>query len=246
MLKRFFIAITLTIACVAPTIFAQTAQRTPTQTTRERTTTTTTTNAPQSTRANTASSQETSTTTTTTQTSRARTAAARRAAANQATSGAQQPGASGVLAAFDALVEGIERADVNAVTAAYWYSPQLLLFNYNGTVTKSWEQLRKNRASSYPEMKDVRLDIRDRRVQMLAPTAALVTCLWTQSQTFRGAPETASGRMTLVYRRVGNVWKIAHLHTSPDMPDPSRVPASEQLPVNEPPPTPQLIVKPTP
>jgi len=249
MLKRVLAAITLP-ATLAFSCFAQT---TPTQTTRTRTTTTSTT-APQSSRTSNANSQETSTTSTTTtqQASRARTAAAasRRTATTQASNGArQEPGAREVLVAFDALVEGIERTDVNAVTNAYWNSPQLVLFNYNGTTTKTWDQLRQNRASSYSLMKDVRLDIRDRRVQMLAPTAALVTCLWTQSQTFRGAPETVSGRMTLVYRRVGNVWKIFHLHTSPDMPDPSRIPASEQTPAAPPNASPQPATvrsKPTP
>jgi len=63
---------------------------------------------------------------------------------------------------------------------------------------------------------------------MLGRDGAVVTCLWTQSQTYRGTPETASGRMTLVFRRVGTTWKAIHLHTSPDAPDPARVPASEQ------------------
>jgi ketosteroid isomerase-like protein len=56
----------------------------------------------------------------------------------------------------------------------------------------------------------------------------VVTCLWTQSQTFKGQPDTASGRMTLVFKRVGAEWKAVHLHTSPDKPEAARVPASEQ------------------
>jgi ketosteroid isomerase-like protein len=215
------------LACVCPISgLAQNAPGSPTPT-RQRTTT-----PKQTSRANVVTSQQTSTTTTT-QTTHAR-AASRRVATNQTNGNAQEFGAREVLAAFDALVQGIERADVNAVTAAYWNSPQLMLFNYNGTVTKTWEQLRKNRASSYPETKNVRLDIRDRRAQMLSPGVALVTCMWTQSQTFRSVPETASGRMTLVYRRFGNSWKIVHLHTSPDAPDPSRVPVSEQTPASTP------------
>jgi ketosteroid isomerase-like protein len=146
---------------------------------------------------------------------------------NQQT-GANAPGAKGVLAAFEDLLNGIRNADVEAVTAAYWNSPQLILFNNNGTVTKGWEQMRKNRESSYPEMKDVKLDVRDLRVQMLGRDGALLSCLWTQSQTFRGQSETATGRMTLVFRRVGNAWRAIHLHTSPDAPDPSRVLPSEQ------------------
>ncbi|HEY0385758.1 MAG TPA: nuclear transport factor 2 family protein [Pyrinomonadaceae bacterium] len=155
--------------------------------------------------------------------------------------GAKDPGAKGVLAAFEALLDGIRAADVDAVTASYWNSPQLILFNNNGTVTKGWEQMRKNRESSYPDLKDVKLDARDVHVQMLGRDGAIVTCLWTQSQTFRGTPETATGRMTLVFRRLGNSWKAIHLHTSPDAPDQTRVLPSEQtqappqrLPPNKP------------
>lgn len=147
---------------------------------------------------------------------------------------AKDPGAKGVLAAFEELLNGIRNADVDMVTATYWNSPQLILFNNNGTVTKGWEQMRRNRESSYPDLKDVKLDTRDVRVQMLGRDGAVVMCLWTQSQTFRGTPETATGRMTLVFRRVGNSWKAVHLHTSPDAPDPSRVMPSEQTPTPAP------------
>jgi ketosteroid isomerase-like protein len=138
------------------------------------------------------------------------------------------PTAKDVLAAFNALLEGIRGAHVNAVTGVYWNSPQLVLFNNNGSVTRGWEQMRVNRESSYPNMKDVKLDVRDVRVQMLGRDGAVVTCLWTQSQTYKGTPETATGRMTLVFRRIGTTWKAVHLHTSPDSPDQSRVLPSEQ------------------
>jgi ketosteroid isomerase-like protein len=138
------------------------------------------------------------------------------------------PTAKDVLATFNALLEGIRRADVAAVTGVYWNSPQLVLFNNNGSVTRGWEQMRINRESSYPNMKDVKLDVRDVRVQMLGRDGAVVTCLWTQTQTYKGTPETATGRMTLVFRRIGMTWKAVHLHTSPDSPDQSRVLPSEQ------------------
>jgi ketosteroid isomerase-like protein len=134
----------------------------------------------------------------------------------------------GVLAAFDKIIEGIKRSNVDRYTSGYWNSANLVLFNYNGTVTKGWDQLRKNRESSFPETKDVKLEIRDKHVQMLGRDGAVVTCLWTQSQTFKGQPDTASGRMTLVFKRVGAEWKAVHLHTSPDKPEAARVPASEQ------------------
>lgn len=133
-----------------------------------------------------------------------------------------------VLSAFDKIIEGIRRSNVDLYTSGYWNSSMLILFNYNGTVTRGWDQLKKNRESSFPQSKDVKLDIRDRHVTMLGRDGAVVTCLWMQSQTFNGQPDNASGRMTLVFKRVGTEWKAVHLHTSPDKPDPARVPASEQ------------------
>lgn len=121
-----------------------------------------------------------------------------------------------VLTAFNGLLDGIRNADVKAATNAYQNSPRLLLFNYNGTVTKGWDQLKANREASYPQMKDVKLDVRDVRVTMLSPTSAFITCQWTQSMTFNGTPETDTGRMTIVFRKIGKDWKAVHLHTSPD------------------------------
>ena len=133
-----------------------------------------------------------------------------------------------VLTAFNNLLDAIRKADPKAAVSAYQNSPRLLLFNYNGTVTKGWDQLKANRDASYPHMQDVKLDVRDLRVTMLGTTSALITCQWTQSMTFNGAPETDTGRMTIVFRKIGKDWKAIHLHTSPDNPDPSRVPPSER------------------
>lgn len=148
------------------------------------------------------------------------------------------PGSDAVIAAFNRLREGIETADVEKVMSVYWKHPSLILFNNNGTVTKGWEQVRLNRLSSYPEIKDVKLDVRDISVAMLGRDGAVVNCLWTQSQTYKGTSETASGRMTLVFKRFGTNWKAIHLHTSPDSPNPAVIPPSEQTPKPSPSPTP--------
>jgi ketosteroid isomerase-like protein len=150
----------------------------------------------------------------------------------------ETPGSQSVIAAFNALINGIRHADAKAVTSVYLNSPRLILFNSNGTVTKGWEQLRRNRESSYRDTKDVKLDVRDLSITMLGKDGAVVSCLWTQSQTYRGTPETATGRMTLVFKRVGKDWQAIHLHTSPDRPDPSRVLPSEQVPTTSPSPAP--------
>ena len=150
---------------------------------------------------------------------------------------AEAPGSDGVLAAFNALLDGIRHASVNEVMGVYWNNPRLSLFNYNGSVTKGWEQVKKNRESSYPEIKDVKLETRDVSVTMLGATGAVVTCQWTQSQNYKGAPETVSGRMTLVFKRVGTAWKAIHLHSSTDTPNPAVIPPSER-PAASPSPTP--------
>ncbi len=167
-----------------------------------------------------------------------KTAAPKPAAKKPATS-TQVPGSDGVVAAFNALLDGIRHANVAEVTDIYWNNPRLNLFNYNGSVTKGWEQVRKNRESSYPEIKDVKLDVKDVSVTMLGTSGAVVTCQWTQSQNYKGVPETAAGRMTLVFKRVGTEWKAIHLHSSPDTPNPAAIPPSEQRPAATPSPTPQ-------
>jgi uncharacterized protein (TIGR02246 family) len=132
--------------------------------------------------------------------------------------------------AFDTLIDGIRRADAGAVMGVYWNSPRLMLFNNNGTVTRGWEQVRSNRESLYARVREVKLDVRDVNVQLLGPTAAVVTCLWEQSQTADGQPERATGRLTLVFQKVGTKWSAVHAHTSPDRPDPSRLLPSERTP----------------
>ncbi len=208
MVKRFFVIFSVALACAALTS-AQSTESPTTQSTRTRVIAPKPTPTPK-----TVSKSPDSEAGPTSQT---RTQAAGQAGPSSA-----------VVAAFNNLLDGIRHADVKAATGAYQNTPRLVLFNYNGTVTKGWDQLKQNREASYPEMKDVKLDVKDLRVTMLGREAALITCQWTQSMTYRGTPETDSGRMTIVFRKVGKDWKAIHLHTSPDRPDPSRIPPSEQ------------------
>lgn len=152
----------------------------------------------------------------------------RRTAGRGAQGSADSAEARAVRDAFDSLVDGIRRANADAVMKLFWNSPQLILFNNNGSVTKTWEQARSNRQSLYAKVKDVKLDVRDVHVRVLGPTAALVTCLWDQSQTSDGQPEHATGRLTIVYQKIGADWKIVHTHSSPDKPSPSNLLPSER------------------
>jgi ketosteroid isomerase-like protein len=194
--------------------------------------TTTTTTQEEQPPASTSTTQRTTRTQTTTRT------------ATKTPSAASDPTAQGVLTAFDALVAGIQKADVNAVMGLYWDSPQLTIFNNNGSITRSWEQMRANRESLYRDVKNVQLEIRNRNIHMMGREGAVVTCQWTQTQTFRGTTESASGRLTVIYRRIGTAWKIIHTHTSPEAPDQSRLmPSERNTPTTTPTATPQRTLQ---
>jgi ketosteroid isomerase-like protein len=215
MLKKFFSIVSIACACAALT-FAQNNQDPNSSTTRTRTV------APKPSPTPKPAAKSTDT--------EASPASGPRAQKPKTSSATVAGPTTGVLSAFEKIIEGVRRANVDLATNGYWNSSALVLFNYDGSVTKGWEQMRKNREESYPNVKDGKLEVRDRHVIMLGRDGAVVTCLWTQSRTFKGQPDNASGRMTLVFKRVGNEWKAVHLHTSPDKPEPSRIPASEQVP----------------
>jgi ketosteroid isomerase-like protein len=106
--------------------------------------------------------------------------------------------------------------------SVYQNSDNILFFNNNGTATIGWETMKKNRDSSYSKIKNVTLDPTGVRVEMLGRDAAYLTCKWKQTQEYDGNLESASGRMTLVFRLIGKDWKVVHLHTSPDNPAATR------------------------
>ena len=137
--------------------------------------------------------------------------------------------------AFDRLVDGIKTADAAKVMSVYENSPRILFFNNNGSVTQGWDAMKTLREESYAKTKNVNIDITGLRIEMLGPTAAYATCKWKQSQEYNGTLETSSGRMTLVFQKIGKDWKVVHLHTSPDNPPATRpVAPSERLPEPQP------------
>jgi ketosteroid isomerase-like protein len=134
-----------------------------------------------------------------------------------------------VRAAFDRLIEGIRQADADKVMSVYENSDRTLFFNYNGTATIGWQNMLNNRKSSYANISNVTLDVTGVRVEILSPTAAYVSCKWKQAQEYKGELESSTGRMTLVFKKIGKDWKIVHLHTSPDVaPDKIVIPPSEK------------------
>lgn len=139
-----------------------------------------------------------------------------------------------VKAAFDRLVEGIKEANAEKVMGVYENSDRTLFFNYNGTATIGWQNMSDNRKSSYADRTNVNLEVTGLRVEILGPTSAYVSCKWKQTQEYKGELESSTGRMTLVFKKIGKDWKIVHLHTSPDSsPDKIVIPPSEKIVIKE-------------
>ncbi len=128
----------------------------------------------------------------------------------------------GVRDTFEGLVEGIKQVDADKVMNVYQNSDKILFFNNNGSATIGWDTMKKNRDTLYAKTKNVSLDITGLRIEMFGKDAAYLTCKWKQMQEYDGKLESASGRMTLVFKQIGKDWKIVHIHTSPDNPDATR------------------------
>ena len=132
---------------------------------------------------------------------------------------------------IDRLVEGIRQSDAEKAMSVYENSDRILFFNNNGTVTQGWKTMKDLRTESYAKAKNVTLELTGLRIEMLGPAAAYATCKWKQSQEIDGKLESSSGRMTLVFKKIGKDWKVVHLHTSPDAPAANRpVMPSERQP----------------
>ncbi len=135
-----------------------------------------------------------------------------------------------IQAVFDRLIDGIKEVDADKVMSVYADDPRTLFFNYNGTATIGWQNMADNRKASYKDRSNVTLDVTGLRIEVLSPTSAYVSCKWKQSQEFGGELENSTGRMTLVFKKIGKDWKVVHLHTSPDVaPNNIVIPPSEKI-----------------
>jgi len=130
--------------------------------------------------------------------------------------------AKGVRDAFTRLTEGIKQVDANKLMSVYDNNERTLFFNNNGSVTMGWAVMKSNRESSFAKTKNVTLETTGVRVEMLSPTSAYVSFKWKQTQEYDGKLESASGRTTLIFKKIGKDWKIVHVHTSPDNAPPNR------------------------
>ena len=124
---------------------------------------------------------------------------------------AQAPEAE-VRRVLDAQTEAWNRGDLVAFMQGYWRSPELTFYG-NNSVTKGWEQtLQRYRERYQSAGKEMgKLDFPEFDVEMLGAEYALARGRW--HLRFHDGKE-ASGRTTLLLRKMPEGWRIVHDHSS--------------------------------
>jgi len=108
--------------------------------------------------------------------------------------------------------EAWNRHDLDAFMQGYWKSPELTFFSGVKESTGWQAALDRYRAVyTSPGHEMGKLDFSDLRVEILGSDAAFVRGVW---QLAMSDGKTPHGRFTLIFRKVGEGWKIIHDHTS--------------------------------
>ncbi len=104
------------------------------------------------------------------------------------------------------------RHDLDAFMSGYWNSPELTFFS-GAKETRGWQATLERYRATYgsPGHAMGKLNFSDLRIEMLGPEAAFVRGAWHLTMPEGKNPE---GRFTLIFRKVGDGWKIIHDHTS--------------------------------
>ena len=108
--------------------------------------------------------------------------------------------------------EAWNRHDLEAFMQGYWKSPELTFFS-GVKESKGWQAALDRYRAVYtsPGHEMGKLDFSDLRVEILGSDAAFVRGVW---QLAMSDGKTPHGRFTLIFRKVGEGWKIIHDHTS--------------------------------
>ena len=93
-----------------------------------------------------------------------------------------------MLAAFNGLLDGIRHANVNEVMGANGTTRDSVI-QLQTAQSPGLGQVKKNRESSYPEIKNVKLDVRDVSVTMLGRDGAIVPASGHNRRTTKALPK---------------------------------------------------------
>lgn len=129
--------------------------------------------------------------------------------------------AKAVRAVLEAQAAAWNKGDLDGFMAGYWNSPDLTFIS-GGTLTKGWKATKERYEKRYKaDGKEMgALTFSDLHVEVLSPTAAMVRGKFELVFAKETDPKkkTASGRYTLIVKKIDGAWKVTHDHTSADDP----------------------------
>jgi beta-aspartyl-peptidase (threonine type) len=126
-----------------------------------------------------------------------------------------------VRTVLDDQVMAWNKGDLDGFMAGYWNSDDLTFIS-GGTLTRGWKATKERYEKRYKaDGKEMgRLNFSDLHVELLSPTAAVVRGKFdlTFANETDEKKKTASGRYTLIMKKIDGAWKVTHDHTSADEP----------------------------
>jgi beta-aspartyl-peptidase (threonine type) len=108
------------------------------------------------------------------------------------------------------------KSDLDGFLEGYWNSPKLV-FQSGGTRSEGWQAVRERYRQRYQAEGRAmgKLEFKNVEVELLGPDAAFARGRWELTMPDGQRP---GGLFTLVLRKLPEVWRIVHDHTSADAP----------------------------
>lgn len=126
-----------------------------------------------------------------------------------------------VRTVLDAQVMAWNKGDLDGFMAGYWNSDDLTFIS-GGTLTRGWKATKERYEKRYKaDGKEMgALNFNDLHVEVLSPTAVMVRGKFELvfAKETDAKKKTASGRYTLIMKKIDGAWKVTHDHTSADEP----------------------------
>jgi len=126
-----------------------------------------------------------------------------------------QEGVKEALARYDAAFRAKDVATIHSLL-----SEDVLLYEHSVRNDGREDVFKNHLEPEILEFEDIKLDFTDVRVTP-GGDLALVTRAYKLEGNYKGKPINASGNETMVWKKVGAEWKIAHIHYSHPCPKPA-------------------------
>ncbi len=115
-----------------------------------------------------------------------------------------------ILAVMDAQTAAWNRGDIDAFMRGYWKSENLIFASGN-SITRGWQPTLERYKKTYNSKEKMgTLRFGDIEVNLLSKDAAVILGSWSLVR----ANDNPKGKFTLIFRKMGDGWRIVHDHTS--------------------------------